>query len=545
VAALADDLRRHLRHQPIAARPDTLTYRATRFVRRHRLSVGLAAATLAALVAGLGGTIWQAREARRQRERALAQLARAQGMNEFTQFLLTEGIPDNRPVGVREMLQVSETLIEKRFSDDEALSVDLLVNVGNVYGSRSEEEALRIWKRAYEASLRIDDPGVRAQAACSWAGAVDYFGDAAGAQRLIDGALAALPPVRQYDAVAARCLLERSAMAEMRNDADGTMAAARQALERLGERPASRWLRGNAFHLLARAHDERGETGSAERAYAEAGKELERMGASETNSGMVLLNNWALLRAVTDPLGALAMQSRVVATHGSGDAVAAIGAIDLYNYGTVLYRLARFPEARAAYERSLKVARTGKKAADAAVASLGIAACCRRLGDLACAREHLGDAAPLLRSDKPRGYTFLAELSQEEGLQAAAAGDLDTARQLLANAVKIHDQERERHVSEIETRLELAKLELRAGRTDEAEARARDALARAEKRRDDLPRSAWVGLSQLVLGEVLQARGDTAAARGLFTQSLEQMTATLGKEHPAVKDARARISRQP
>jgi predicted negative regulator of RcsB-dependent stress response len=111
--------------------------------------------------------------------------------------------------------------------------------------------------------------------------------------------------------------------------------------------------------------------------------------------------------------------------------------------------------------------------------------------------------------------------------------------------VKIHDQERERHVSEIETRLELAKLELRAGRTDEAEARARDALARAEKRRDDLPRSAWVGLSQLVLGEVLQARGDTAAARGLFTQSLEQMTATLGKEHPAVKDARARISRQP
>jgi len=35
VTALADDLRRYLRHQPIAARPDTLRSRAGRFLRRH------------------------------------------------------------------------------------------------------------------------------------------------------------------------------------------------------------------------------------------------------------------------------------------------------------------------------------------------------------------------------------------------------------------------------------------------------------------------------------------------------------------------------
>jgi tetratricopeptide (TPR) repeat protein len=62
VDQLADDLRRHLQGQPIAARPASLGYRATKFLRRNRGSVAAAGVVTCALVAS---TVWSMREARR------------------------------------------------------------------------------------------------------------------------------------------------------------------------------------------------------------------------------------------------------------------------------------------------------------------------------------------------------------------------------------------------------------------------------------------------------------------------------------------------
>ena len=53
VAALAEDLRRHLQHEAIGARPDSTAYRAAKFVRRHRGGVAVATAFALALAVGM------------------------------------------------------------------------------------------------------------------------------------------------------------------------------------------------------------------------------------------------------------------------------------------------------------------------------------------------------------------------------------------------------------------------------------------------------------------------------------------------------------
>ncbi len=70
VDQFAEDVRRHLTGLPVLARLDTVRYRASKFVRRHRGGVAAAAAVFLALLVGLVGIAWQARVARAERARA-------------------------------------------------------------------------------------------------------------------------------------------------------------------------------------------------------------------------------------------------------------------------------------------------------------------------------------------------------------------------------------------------------------------------------------------------------------------------------------------
>ncbi|WP_428312378.1 protein kinase domain-containing protein [Hydrocarboniphaga sp.] len=90
VLDLRADLQRYLDHQPIAARPDRLRYRAGKFVRRNRVAVAAALLVSLAGVAGLVGTLWQARAAIKaeRAERAQKELvqAREAELSQLVQF---------------------------------------------------------------------------------------------------------------------------------------------------------------------------------------------------------------------------------------------------------------------------------------------------------------------------------------------------------------------------------------------------------------------------------------------------------------------------
>jgi len=70
VDQFSEDVRRHLAGLPVLARRDTIGYRFTKFVRRNGAAVAAAGLLLVALVAGIITTSWQARIAKRERERA-------------------------------------------------------------------------------------------------------------------------------------------------------------------------------------------------------------------------------------------------------------------------------------------------------------------------------------------------------------------------------------------------------------------------------------------------------------------------------------------
>ena len=67
VDAFADDIRHYLAHEPIRAQPDSLRYRAGKFLRRNVIGVSATVAVSLALIVGLAASLWQAHIANQQR----------------------------------------------------------------------------------------------------------------------------------------------------------------------------------------------------------------------------------------------------------------------------------------------------------------------------------------------------------------------------------------------------------------------------------------------------------------------------------------------
>ena len=81
--ALAEDIARHMHHEPVAARPAGWSYRLRRFIRRHRLVSTAVAGVAAALILGSIISTWQAVRATRAERQAVAARQRADDLLKF------------------------------------------------------------------------------------------------------------------------------------------------------------------------------------------------------------------------------------------------------------------------------------------------------------------------------------------------------------------------------------------------------------------------------------------------------------------------------
>ena len=121
-AELAADVRRHLAHEPIAARPPSATYLVAKFARRNKALVLGSVAALVALIGGLGYGLVQARA-----ERDEAQLATA-----FLAEML--GAPDpmhgGKGITMVEVVRRSIPELQRRFAGKPLLRARLSIVLG-------------------------------------------------------------------------------------------------------------------------------------------------------------------------------------------------------------------------------------------------------------------------------------------------------------------------------------------------------------------------------------------------------------------------------
>jgi tetratricopeptide (TPR) repeat protein len=143
-SGLAADLRRHLNHEAVVARPASAAYRMQKAIRRYRLAFGAATAVVLALVTGMVIALWQAERAVRAEAAAKKaeaatrdELENARGALAFIRDdLLGQASPDRQPdpnLTVRTLLNRTSARLHHSANLPPRLEADLRQAIGSLH----------------------------------------------------------------------------------------------------------------------------------------------------------------------------------------------------------------------------------------------------------------------------------------------------------------------------------------------------------------------------------------------------------------------------
>jgi len=415
----AQDIERHLHHEPVRARPPSTAYRVQKFVRRNRIAVSVGAVVGAAVALGAVLAVIGFITARQERNRALdaeqrartsatqaeaeagkaeAESAISKAVLEFLQKdLLGQASPNRNPdrdLKLREALNRAAETVGTRFTNQPLVEATIRRTLGTTYRALGEaklaEDQLR---RAIELRHRI--AGTNDHEAFHWQGhlalaVMDQGGSSpsrvAEAERLLQALLEECAREKHPGSDAAT-LVHNFAIAA---DANGRSVQAAETLERLLS-AQRKWTNVNEQRLipsrdaLAALHFKLGRWWDAEREQR-AMLELERGTHGPEHPGtLISMNN---LACTLDSLGrteeALAMLSQSQPTRRR-----VLGAqhpdtiTSLKNMAGLYGNLAQWPECHRQYRELMEQFR-----ADLDDAHLAVTAACLA-GETNWARECL------------------------------------------------------------------------------------------------------------------------------------------------------------
>lgn len=165
--SLSQDIERYLAHKPVTARPPTASYRAGKFIRRHRAAVGAASVAAVALLVGAVFTTVSLVRATRAERVAAGEAAAAERVTDFLVELFSISDPGEsrgNDITARELLDRGARRSITDLGNDPRLQGRMMHTIGTAYSSLGlydiARDQLTAALTARERALGSSDPAV-------------------------------------------------------------------------------------------------------------------------------------------------------------------------------------------------------------------------------------------------------------------------------------------------------------------------------------------------------------------------------------------------
>jgi eukaryotic-like serine/threonine-protein kinase len=548
ITAFADDIRRHMQHEPVSARSDSFGYRAAKFVRRNRVAVALSALAVVALIGGLAGTITQAQRAtrqaaiaERQRDEARYQAQRAEASSEVMSLMLEEIGPGGKPLALDALIDRGVELLERRYGADPHLTGLMMVQMAHRYMDLDRPvKARETLDRAIAIARQTDDAEVAASAQCLLAHteAREAKSDDA-ARALAEGKSAiarlAAPGVQtQVECLRAEAYLRNF---EGRwNDALRPLEKARTLLERTGD--TRTLLYTTTLNDLGYVYFRSGRWREGLANNQTLLDLFERNGRGKTVSYTILIANRASILYNLGEITASEAQARSARERVEGFPDLDISSY-AYHQGRALVRLGRDAEAIELLRNAAAAGEAHSANAWASRARFELAQALMHGRDFAAAEDELARAEAFLTRDPNVNAGPLLHVALVRAEIALAQDQKEEAQKFVDHARTYLDKpSADTPFYSIRLNRTAAVVALAKGDSTAADTFAAESLRIAEDVARDASASADVGEALLLQAQAKIARGENDSARPLLERASTSLAGGLGADHPLTQLAK-------